>query len=129
MRPDKTLNAGTAVVCGWLVMLMLSMLVIKLDPRIDAIGGETTVRLLQTAGLSKARAAEPARRAQCAARDLRLVTAIETHGEAQDVSGEVLSAAFSTVMQARAACDAGRIDEALAIYDGITVAPSGATRK
>ena len=121
MRPDKTLNAGTAVVCGWLAMLTLTMVMIEFDSRPEGIGGERTIRLPRTTGPSRARAAEPVRRTRCAARDLELVTTIETHGEAQDRSGETLNAAFSAMMNARAACDAGRIDQALAIYDAIAM--------
>jgi hypothetical protein len=50
------------------------------------------------------------------------VTSIEAHGEAQDVPAARLAEAFYALVNARRACAAGRIDEALAIYDGIVVA-------
>ncbi len=62
--------------------------------------------------------------ARCASRDLRLVMSIEAHGEAQDVPSDQLGHAFFTMMKARAACDAGRFDEAFAIYDGIVIVPA-----
>jgi hypothetical protein len=74
------------------------------------------------ARMSGATAAEPAGQTQCALRDLRIVTAIEAHGAAQDVPATRLADAFFTLMNARAACAAGRTDEALAIYDSIAVA-------
>ena len=46
----------------------------------------------------------------CAAADLRFVTLIEAHGEAQDVAAEILAQAFFTVMEARKACNQGRIE-------------------
>jgi hypothetical protein len=44
----------------------------------------------------------------CAAADLRFVTLIEAHGEA-----EILAQAFFTVMEARKACNQGRIESAI----------------
>lgn len=120
MRPDKTWNAGTAAICGWLAVLTVAMLAIGLDWRLDAIGGGRTVSLLQSTGLPRARAAEPVLGVPCAARDLRLVTAIEAHGDAQDIPGATLYATFSAMMRARSACEAGRIDEALALYERLT---------
>ncbi|WP_315838381.1 hypothetical protein [Bradyrhizobium prioriisuperbiae] len=129
MRPDKTWNAGTAAVCGWLAILIVAMLAIGLDWRLDAISGERTISLLPNAGLSEARAAEPALLPRCAARDLRLVTAIEAHGEAQDIPGETLYATFAALIRARAACEAGRADEALALYDRLTLSLAGGKQR
>jgi hypothetical protein len=55
----------------------------------------------------------------CAAADVRLVTLIEAHGEAQDVAAETLAKAFFTVMEARKACNRGEVDAALELYDSI----------
>jgi hypothetical protein len=74
-------------------------------------------------------AAEPGGITQCALRDLQLVTSIEARGEAQDVPGGKLAAAFFAVVEARRACDAGRIDEALAVYDGIVIALAEARKE
>jgi uncharacterized protein YjiS (DUF1127 family) len=43
----------------------------------------------------------------CAAADLRLITLIEAHGEAQDVAAEILAQAFFTVMEARKVLQSG----------------------
>ena len=55
----------------------------------------------------------------CAAADLRFVTLIEAHGEAQDVAAEILAQAFFTVMEARKACNQGRIELAIKLYESI----------
>ena len=55
----------------------------------------------------------------CAAADLRFVTLIEAHGEAQDVAAEILAEAFFTVMEARKACNQGRIESAIKLYESI----------
>jgi len=55
----------------------------------------------------------------CAAKDLSLVTAIEAHGEAQDVASERLVAAAFAMLEARAACRDGRVAEGLAIYEQV----------
>jgi hypothetical protein len=47
--------------------------------------------------------------------DLRLITLIEAHGEAQDVAAEILARAFFTVMEARKACNQGPVEPAQAI--------------
>jgi hypothetical protein len=55
----------------------------------------------------------------CAAADLRLMTLIEAHGEAQDVPVETLAQAFFTVMEARKACNRGQVEAAIKLYEGI----------
>jgi hypothetical protein len=55
----------------------------------------------------------------CAAADVRLVTLIEAHGEAQDIAAETLAKAFFTVMEARKACNRGEVEAALELYDSI----------
>jgi hypothetical protein len=60
----------------------------------------------------------------CAERDLRLVTLIERHGDAQDIAAEKLFEVYLTMIDARRACREGRESEALAVYDGITLIPA-----
>jgi hypothetical protein len=55
----------------------------------------------------------------CATADVRAVTLIEAHGEAQDVAAETLAKAFFTVMEARKACNRGEVEAALELYDSI----------
>jgi hypothetical protein len=61
---------------------------------------------------------------ECAARDLQVVIQLEQRGEAQDVASDKLAAAFFTMMRARRACNEGRVSEAEAIYDGISLQPT-----
>jgi uncharacterized protein YjiS (DUF1127 family) len=55
----------------------------------------------------------------CAAADLRLITLIEAHGEAQDVAAEILAQAFFTVMEARKACNQGHVEPAIKLYESV----------
>ena len=66
---------------------------------------------------SVAPAGQPETTRDCAARDLKLLSQIEQHGQRQDVAGEKLFAAFLTMLDARSACAAGRTAEATALYD------------
>jgi hypothetical protein len=58
--------------------------------------------------------------ALCAARDLKLIAQLNKHGEAQDVPASDLRSAFLTLVDARKICFAGRVEEALALYDGVS---------
>jgi len=53
----------------------------------------------------------------CAELDAAAMWGIEEAGQAQHVSAEKIAAAFFLVMKARSACEAGRLSEAVAIYD------------
>jgi len=55
----------------------------------------------------------------CAEADLRLITLIEAHGEAQDVAAETLAQAFFTVVEARTTCNQGQVEEAIKLYESI----------
>jgi hypothetical protein len=59
----------------------------------------------------------------CNAADVRLVTLIEAHGEAQDVPAEILAQAFFTVLEARKACNQGQVEAAMKLYDSISLRP------
>ncbi|MBX9845350.1 MAG: hypothetical protein K2Z80_26410 [Xanthobacteraceae bacterium] len=80
-------------------------------------------------GLFSAVAAERPDLAACAARDLKVLTALGEHGEAQDVPGDIIAAAFFSLVKARAACAAENFTEALAIYDGISLVPGRSAKK
>ena len=113
-----------AVVCSSLALLLFAATAIRISipNQADAIERASVAGISQVsrlAGMSSAIAAEPAGMAQCALRDLRLVMSIEAHGEAQDVHPDKLADAFFTMMNGREACAAGRIDEALAVYESI----------
>jgi hypothetical protein len=109
-----------------LALLTVAMLAVKTD-RLQS-------RLAKLAVTGHAVAAEqsvPNQRAAdiCAGRDIKLVVAIEDAGEAQSVSAERLGQAFAALLEARGLCRAGRLDEALAAYDSITIGPVQATAK
>ena len=57
--------------------------------------------------------------AECARRDLQLLTQLEQYGELRDGRAELASEAFWTMMQARQACYTARVSEGLALYDSI----------
>jgi hypothetical protein len=59
----------------------------------------------------------------CSEADLRLVTLIEAHGEAEDVAADTLAQAFFTVLEARTACNEGRVEAAMKLYEGIPLGP------
>ena len=65
--------------------------------------------------------AEPTVVKTCAAEDLRLVIAIEEHGDAGTVSSKNLAGAYSSLLEARAACRAGDIAQALRMYGDISL--------
>ena len=127
------MHAG--VVCGYLFLLLSLMFAVKVhSPNIqivamdsDSVGDETRKNLLSDA-FSAAAAERPGLTA-CASRDLKLVISLADHGEAQDVPAEALNSAFLALVKARGACAAGHVDEAIAIYDGIALAPAQSARK
>lgn len=57
--------------------------------------------------------------AACAAKEVPSLILIEEHGAAGDVSAERLSNAGMTLYRARSVCNAGRVTEALALYDSV----------
>jgi hypothetical protein len=69
-------------------------------------------------------AAVPAGRARllpaaCIGQDQAAVQLIEWHGEMLDLDDDALAQAYATLIRARIACVAGRLAEALALYDAI----------
>jgi hypothetical protein len=127
------MHAG--VVCGYLFLLLALMFAVKVhSPNVevvamdsDSVGDEPRKNLLADA-FSAAAAERPGLTA-CASRDLKLVISLADHGEAQDVPVEALNSAFLALVKARSACAAGRVDEAVAIYDGIAIVPRQSARK
>lgn len=71
-------------------------------------------------GLFDAAAPGASNRALCAARDLKLITQLNEHGEALDVPADDLRNAFLALVDARKICFAGRVEDALAVYDSVT---------
>jgi hypothetical protein len=56
---------------------------------------------------------------ECAARDLEVVILIEQQGQGEEVASERVAHEAMTMMLAREVCAAGRVNEAIAIYDSI----------
>lgn len=52
----------------------------------------------------------------CAEREIKAITSLEDHGIANDVPTDQLSAAGLMMLEARMTCYAGKVDEALALY-------------
>jgi hypothetical protein len=65
----------------------------------------------------------------CAAVDLKFMTLIESHGEAQDVAAETLARAFLTVLEARKACNEGQVEAGLKLYESIPLGPGMSRRQ
>jgi hypothetical protein len=126
MRPpfwmDKLSVQDRATVRHWYAVMggvyaVVSLVVVAL---VAAPGNAPTdVARRPAPGLlvSEAVAAEPNVMAHCARRELTLITDIERAGESQTVPGEQVYRAFVTMLDARALCSAGRLDDALALYD------------
>jgi hypothetical protein len=104
---------------------------------LSAIGvGPGNAAELERASLQSAAAAttgpsEPrvAFAAECAAREVKVTTFIEEHGEAGDVAPEKLYGAFVAQLQARDICYEGKVAAALVHYDQIlTLAPKLSSR-
>ena len=56
---------------------------------------------------------------ECSTKDITVITLIEDHGEAGDVSADRLASAWLTMLDARTACSEGRVGEALALYQSV----------
>src|SRR5262249_15246503 len=83
----------------------------------------TLVCLCAGAGVAKTADRLNTTPAECAARDLKVVTLIEVPGPAQAVGADQLADAAFTMMRARQACHDGRVTDGLAIYDSVLLAP------
>jgi len=70
-------------------------------------------------GSGRAMAAEQLSLKVCAARDVKLLMAIEDAGEDGTAPAEMVSDAFLTMLQARELCSSGRTRDALALYDNV----------
>jgi len=112
-----TVKRWYRVVGGFYAALMCAVVVTIALLRSD---GAQLAKIGATGG---AVAADRSGAARCAARDLKLVTALEQAGEAQALPGEQLAGIFFTMVKARDLCRAGRIAEAIAVYDGIGFVP------
>jgi hypothetical protein len=74
--------------------------------------------LAVTIAATAAGQAEPFAR-DCARKDIAVITMIDDHGAADDLPADRLAAAGMTMLRARSACYAGRVGEALALYQTV----------
>ena len=82
----------------------------------------TTMMFVLAAHVAHATSAEEQRTSFapiCAERDVQVITLLEDHGRAQDVSVDALGEAGLRRMEAQTTCYGGRIAEAVSLYDGI----------
>src|SRR5262249_26254913 len=114
---------GAYATVALLTVAMVSLRIGVLEPQLRHEHAAGMVQARDLLATSSAIAAEVSPGEQCALRDLRLVMSIAAHGEAEDVPADALREAFFTMTKARAACAAGRISEAFAIYDSIAIVP------
>jgi hypothetical protein len=124
-QDQVTVKRWYRVVGGFYTVLICAAVVtIALLPN-DAV--QSQMAKINAAG--GAVAADRSGAAQCAARDLKAVTALEAAGEARALPSEQLAAIFFTMVKARDLCRAGRVAAAMEIYDGISFGPArSATR-
>lgn len=112
------------------VLLLLGALVISnMTARGPSQLASDQGREASSSGLFSAMAADNPDRARCAARDLKLLTSINEHGEAQDLPADDIRNAFFALVKARGVCAAGRVEEALAMYDGVVMGSSKTAQK
>ena len=117
----KRWYAYGAGVYATLLLIVVAMIAVRTE------GVQSQIAKLK--GTGDAVASEPTGSPVCAARDLKLVMLIDELGEAKTVPGERLADAFFTMVKARDLCRAGRIAEALAVYDSIAITPGQAAAK
>jgi hypothetical protein len=55
----------------------------------------------------------------CTEQEVKAITSLEDHGIANDVPADQLGAAGLTMLEARSTCYAGKVDEALALYQSV----------
>lgn len=126
----RRIYLGMATCYASLLLLLGVLVAFNVSSRgTDVLAVDRTSAPSRTGGMFSAEAAELPDRAQCAARDLKLLTSINEHGEAQDVPADDLRSAFFALVKARGVCATGRVDEALALYDGVVIGPGKTAQK
>jgi hypothetical protein len=126
----RRIYAGMATCYGALLLLLGALVALHVSNRgTDELSFDGASMTSRSGGMFSAEAAEMPDRAQCAARDLKLLTSLNEHGEAQDVPADDLRAAFFALVKARGVCASGRVDEALALYDGVVIGSGKTAQK
>ena len=128
-KAARRIYLGLVSCYAGLLVLLGALLVVNLAGRGPSRLASEQARDASSPGLFSAMASDNPDRAQCAARDLKLLTAINEHGEAQDLPADDIRTAFFALVKARGVCAAGRVDEALAMYDGVVMGASKTAQK
>jgi hypothetical protein len=117
----RRIYLGMASCYGSLLLLLGVLVAFNIPSRgTDVLSFDRTSGASRS-GMFSAVAAEMPDRAQCAARDLKLLTSLNQHGEAQDVPAADLRDAFFALVKARGICATGRVGEALSLYDSVVI--------
>jgi hypothetical protein len=128
LAPEER-TVARRVYFGVLALYCSAILLLAAAYKLSAPPSGNAMLARHSGGLFSAVAAERPDLAECAARDLKVLTAIGEHGEAQDVPADIIAAAFFSLVKARAACAAGNTTEGLAIYDSIELVPGRSAKK
>jgi hypothetical protein len=128
-KAARRIYLGLASCYAGLLLLLGALLIFNLSDRGSVQLASEQGREASSPGLFSAMAADNPDRARCAARDLKLLTAINEHGEAQDLPADDIRNAFFALVKARGVCAAGRVEEALAMYDSVVMGASKTAQK
>jgi hypothetical protein len=105
---------------GYAALLLLGVISILFRSPHSGLDDHVAAGAKSVTGMFTAVASEAPNRTICAERDLKVISLLNQHGDAQDVPANDLRNAFFALMDARKACSSGRLQEALAIYDRVT---------
>ena len=125
----RRIYLGLASCYAGLLLLLGALVLYNITDRSSTQLASDQGREVSSGGLFSAMAADNPDRVQCAARDLKLLTSINEHGEAQDLPADDIRNAFFALVKARGICAAGRVDEALAMYDSVVMGSSKTAQK
>jgi hypothetical protein len=125
----RRIYAGLGSCYAGLLLLLGALVMFNIDGRDPSRLASEQGSEASSSGLFSAMAADHPDRARCAARDLKLLTSINEHGEVQDLPADDIRNAFFVLVKARGICAAGRVDEALAMYDSIVMGSSKTAQK
>jgi hypothetical protein len=129
--PPEERTVALRVYFGVLALYCSAMLLLGAAYKLSSPGSGSAALMSDPwpRGLFSAVAAERPDLKECAVRDLKVLTVLGEHGEAQDIPGDDVAAAFFTLVKARAACAVGNTTEALAIYDSISLVSGRSAKK
>lgn len=89
------------------------------SPSFRDVVASAAIACVLGSGAASADASSKSFATACALKETTVITLIEDHAEAKDVPSDKLGEAGLAMLRARLTCYEGRVDEALALYDGI----------